>query len=202
MVVLDYNYLADLVINAQNGDSDAFAELYAATYQKQYHFAFSYLKDEYLAQDALQETYILALRNLSKLRDPMLLIAWLNQINFRVCFHLHKKQERYNAELIGFDHSDSETSSTQNTPPQAEMTVSSAEELIVQVDSQKFLMKQILNLPFTESQVIILKFYRNLKHDEIAKLMDISRSTVKRYLKSGKEHLEKLLQQQGGDFFA
>lgn len=81
MVVLDYNYLADLVINAQNGDSDAFAELYAATYQKQYHFAFSYLKDEYLAQDALQETYILALRNLSKLRDPMLLIAWLNQIN-------------------------------------------------------------------------------------------------------------------------
>ena len=202
MVVLDYNYLADLVINAQNGDSDAFAELYAATYQKQYHFAFSYLKDEYLAQDALQESYILALRNLSKLRDPMLLIAWLNQINFRVCFHLHKKQERYNAELIGFDHSDSETSPAQNTPPQSEMTVSSAEELIVQVDSQKFLMKQILNLPFTESQVIILKFYRNLKHDEIAKLMDISRSTVKRYLKSGKEHLEKLLQQQGGDFFA
>ena len=168
MVVLDYNYLADLVINAQNGDSDAFAELYAATYQKQYHFAFSYLKDEYLAQDALQETYILALRNLSKLRDPMLLIDFLNT--------------KY--------------------PPQSEMTVSSAEELIVQVDSQKFLMKQILNLPFTESQVIILKFYRNLKHDEIAKLMDISRSTVKRYLKSGKEHLEKLLQQQGGDFFA
>lgn len=117
MVVLDYNYLADLVINAQNGDSDAFAELYAATYQKQYHFAFSYLKDEYLAQDALQETYILALRNLSKLRDPMLLIAWLNQINFRVCFHLHKKQELYNAELIGFDYSDPETSQAQNTPP-------------------------------------------------------------------------------------
>ena len=39
------------------------------------------------------------------------------------------------------------------------MTVSSAEELIVQVDSQKFLMKQILNLPFTESQVIILQKY-------------------------------------------
>lgn len=200
MVVLDYNYLADLVINAQNGDSDAFAELYAATYQKQYHFAFSYLKDEYLAQDALQETYILALRNLSKLRDPMLLIAWLNQINFRVCFHLHKKQELYNAELIGFDYSDPETSQAQNTPPQSEMTVSSAEELVVQVDSQKFLMNQILNLPFTESQVIILRFYRNLKHDEIAKLMDISKSTVKRYLKSGKEHLLKLLQQQGGDF--
>lgn len=120
MVVLDYNYLADLVVNAQNGDSDAFAELYAATYQKQYHFAYSYLKDEYLAQDALQETYILALRNLSKLRDPMLLIAWLNQINFRVCFHMYKKQERYNEELIGFDvRSETESSTDQNTPPKS-----------------------------------------------------------------------------------
>ena len=117
MATLDYNYVADLVVNAQTGDSDAFAELYAATYQRQYHFAYTYLKDEYLAQDALQETYIIALKNLSKLKDPMLLIAWLNQINFRVCFHLHKKQERYNAELIGFDCSDSETSPAQNTPP-------------------------------------------------------------------------------------
>ena len=118
MVVLDYNYLADLVINAQNGDSDAFAELYAATYQKQYNFAYSYLKDEFLAQDALQEIYITALRNLSKLRDPMLLIAWLNQINFRICFHLHQRQERYNEELIGFDYfTDEELSESHNTPP-------------------------------------------------------------------------------------
>lgn len=120
MVVLDYNYLADLVVSAQNGDSDAFAELYAATYQKQYNFAYSYLKDEFLAQDALQEIYITALRNLSKLRDPMLLIAWLNQINFRICFHLHKRQERYNEELIGFDYyTDEELSESHNTPPKS-----------------------------------------------------------------------------------
>ena len=73
MSALDYNYIAELVVSAQGGDSDAFAELYAATYQKQYHFAYSYLKDEYLAQDALQETYIIALKELTKLQDPMLL---------------------------------------------------------------------------------------------------------------------------------
>lgn len=43
MATLDYNYVADLVVNAQTGDSDAFAELYAATYQRQYHFAYTYL---------------------------------------------------------------------------------------------------------------------------------------------------------------
>ena len=95
MEALDYKYIAKLVSRAQIGDSDAFAELYAATYQRQYLYAYHYLKDEYLAQDALQETYVLALKNLAKLKEPTLVISWLNQINFRVCYNLHKKQQRY-----------------------------------------------------------------------------------------------------------
>lgn len=51
---LDYNYLAELVLKTQRGDSEAFAELYTATYQKQYRFAYRYAKDAYLAQDILQ----------------------------------------------------------------------------------------------------------------------------------------------------
>ena len=54
MAALDYSYLASLVSRVQDGDSNAFAELYAATYQKEYRFAYKYLKEEYLAQDALQ----------------------------------------------------------------------------------------------------------------------------------------------------
>ena len=42
---LDYNYLAELVLKTQRGDSEAFAELYTATYQKQYRFAYRYAKD-------------------------------------------------------------------------------------------------------------------------------------------------------------
>ena len=44
MATLDYNYVADLVVNAQTGDSDAFAELYAATYQRQISFCLHLLK--------------------------------------------------------------------------------------------------------------------------------------------------------------
>lgn len=99
MEVLDYKYIAKLVSRAQLGDSDAFAELYAATYKRQYLYAYRYLKDEYLAQDALQETYILALKHLADLKDPTLVISWLNQINFRVCYNLYKKQIRYNSEM-------------------------------------------------------------------------------------------------------
>ncbi len=202
MAALDYNYMADLVTRAQGGDSDAFAELYAATYQKQYHFAYSYLKDEYLAQDALQETYIIALKDLSKLKDPMLVVAWLNQINFRICFQLHKKQKRYDLEMIEYNDTDSGEKRLDVSPrTDSRSSTRNPEDMVVKVDSREYIMNQILKLPFTEAQVIILKFYRNLKHDEIAELMDISRSSVKRYLNSGKSHLAKVFQQQGGDFY-
>lgn len=201
MPSLDYNYMAELVVNAQSGDSDAFAELYAATYQKQYQFAYSYLKDEYLAQDALQETYIVALKEISKLKDPMLLVAWLNQINFRICFKLNKKQKRYDAEMNEY-HEDASKggnaaiSRAERDPAHYE----NPEDMVVRVDSREYIMNQIMKLPFTEAQVIILRFYRSLKYNEIADLLEISQSSVKRYLNSGKEHLAGVFRQQGGEF--
>ncbi len=69
------------------------------------------------------------------------------------------------------------------------------EDEMIEIDSREYIIKQILSLPFTEAQVIILKYYYNMKHDEIAQLMDISRSSVKRYLISGRAHLEKTLRQ-------
>lgn len=208
MSALDYNYIADLVISAQNKDSNAFAELYAATYQKQYHFAYSYLKDEYLAQDALQETYIIAFKSLSKLQDPMLLTAWLNQINFRICYQLYKKQKQYASEMIDYSGSDGDRESIPASAS-ADLALSQLllsetngpEDIAVRSDSREYIMNQILKLPFTEAQVIILKFYQNLKHDEIAELMDISRSSVNRYLNNGKKHLATVFQQQGGNSF-
>lgn len=191
MEALDYKYIAKLVSRAQIGDSDAFAELYVATYQRQYLYAYHYLKDEYLAQDALQETYVLALKNLAKLKEPTLVISWLNQINFRVCYNLHKKQQRYYSEMI-IDSNDSFDTDF-NTGGISYQT--SPEEAVIKVDSKEYLMNQILNLPFTESQVILMKYYQNLKLNDIAQLMDISRSSVKRYLASGRERLAKVLQQ-------
>lgn len=187
---LDYKYIAQLVIRAQMGDSDAFAELYAATYQRQYLYSLKYLRDEYLAQDALQETYILALKNLTKLKDPTLVISWLNQINFRVCYNMHLKQQRYNQEM-NVTEEDLENV-TSDVTAQATAT---PEDSVVLVDSRRYLINQILNLPFTESQVILLKYYRNMKLEEIAQLMDISRTSVKRYLKAGRERLAKVLQE-------
>ena len=52
-----------------------------------------------------------------------------------------------------------------------------------------------MSLPFSESQAILLRYYNNMKLDEIAKLLDCSRSSVKRYIKNGQDRLRKLIKQ-------
>ena len=103
MAELNYPYIGELVLRAQEGDSDAFAELYVATYQQQYRFSYRYLQDEFLAQDALQETYILALKNITTLRDSHVFVSWLNQINMRVCFDIYRREKRQNQELDRYE---------------------------------------------------------------------------------------------------
>lgn len=182
---LDYDYIGELVERAKSGDSDAFAELYATTYQKQYLFSYCYLKDEYLAQDALQETYVAALKNLNSIRDPKLFVSWLNQINFRVCFTMAAKQAKYNTEMEGY--SDGFESSYMSSD-------ASPEDQVVRVDSNQFILQQVLALPYSESQVILLHYFKGMKLEDIAYIMDVSRSTVKRYLASGKKRLAKSIE--------
>lgn len=185
---LDYEYMAKLVIEAQNSSSDAFAELYAATYQKQYSFAYKYLKDSYLAQDALQETYILALKNLNTLKEPSLFISWLNQICFRVCFNMQRKQNRVTDDLLQFDDDIINNLHTGKQTP---------EEHFMDNEQNKYIIKQVLALPLSESQAIILRYYDNLKIDDIAKFMNISKSTVKRHISNGLNRLKKHLEVYG-----
>lgn len=179
MAELDYNYIEELVENARAGDSDSFAELYAATYQKQYLFSYCYLKDEYLAQDALQETYILALKNLNALKDPKVFVSWLNQINFRVCFKMAGKQAKYNAEMESYA----------DEKFQSKASVESPENTAIRIDEKKYMLAQVLALPSSESQVVFLHYYKMMKLEEIAYMLEISKSTVKRYLASGKKRL-------------
>lgn len=179
----DHSYIANLVIQSQKGNSDSFAEIYALTYNKVYNYACHYLRDTFLAQDAVQEIYILALKNIHKIKDPTLFIAWINQISFHVCYDICKKNnENYGdvaSDIFMFMKDD-----TLYSNPEAQM---------VKADEHARLSKAIETLPLNEQQVIIMKYYNNMKLDTIADAIGVSKSSVKRYLLSGKTALLKIL---------
>ena len=85
MAELDYEYLDRLLKKAKENDSDALAELYAATYRKQYRYACQYIKDPFLAQAILKDVYTCAFENIELLDDSRRLASWLEEINYRIC---------------------------------------------------------------------------------------------------------------------
>lgn len=189
---LDYDYLAKLVRRTQAGDSNAFAELYTATYKKQYRFTYQYVKDPYLAQDVLQDVYILVLKNINSLKNPRLFVSWLNQINFRICYDVCQKRIRHEEEynyVNGVPETD-EHYGNKISDPEKEV-----EERIRQAE----LMSQILSLHPNEAQTIIMRYYNDMSLDEIADAMNCSHSTVKRRLAKGKQELERKLGDRKGE---
>lgn len=178
---LDLAYLNDLVIKAQQGSSNAFAELYAATHQSQYAYAYRCLKDGDLALDALQETFVRALKNLRQLQSPELFIAWLSQISFHVCRDMKKDQTH-----AGLRMQAEEVLGTKAGPDAPE------EEETVRIGGRSYPLQQIESLPLTESQVMLMRYYQDMKPGEVADMLNISRSMVRRYLKSAEKHLGKV----------
>lgn len=85
MAELDYEYLDRLLKKAKENDSDALAELYTATYRKQYRYACQYIKDPFLAQAILKDVYTCAFENIESLDDSRRLASWLEEINYRIC---------------------------------------------------------------------------------------------------------------------
>ncbi len=181
----NHQYLATLVLETRKGNNNAFAELYALTYDKVYNYSRHYLRDDYLAQDAVQEVYISALRRIDTLNDPMLFIAWLNRICFTVCYDICKKNdakygvvtESETLETICDDHIDS------NPESRAEQT-----------DETRRLHRAIESLPLNEQQVIVMKYFNGMKLQDIANATGFSASSVKRYLKTGEAAIKNIME--------
>lgn len=166
MVKLDLTYITHLVLDAMNGSSEAFAELYAATYQEQYRFAYQYLKDEYLAQDALQQTYLQALLELRSLTEPDLFLAQLRYTGYKICF-LMKQQQAHGSKNL--------------------------EQMTLSICGEEYTVSRILTLPFTEAQILLMKYGDRMTISEIAQMMRLSRRAVRRYQVRGQKRLQKIM---------
>lgn len=98
----DYAELAKLVPRLQAGEDQAFTTLYELTNREFHFFAFSILKNETDAQDAVQDTYIKILSSIHTLENHMLFIAWAKQILYHICLRILEKKKDIPAEHMVF----------------------------------------------------------------------------------------------------
>ena len=69
-----------LVVNARDGDRDAYAEIMERFRENAHARAYGVLKDYHLAQDVVQEAFAEAFFGLDKLNEPAAFPGWFKRI--------------------------------------------------------------------------------------------------------------------------
>ena len=77
--------LAALVVNAQKGDLDTYGVIVRRCQGMALATAYARLQDRHLAEDAVQEAFVQAYRDLKDLRTPAAFPGWLKRIVFKHC---------------------------------------------------------------------------------------------------------------------
>lgn len=134
----------------------------------------------------MQEVYILALRKLDTLRDPLCINAWLTQINSRICFNIVKNRRQYLATDFDF----ALESAGEELNPETQLLHNTDEALLYQM---------IDRLPDAQRQVVALRFIRQLSLQQVAEEMECSVSSVTRYIERARESLAQMLKEAQAD---
>ncbi len=165
-------YTELLIIRCQQGEKEAF-ELIVKLWQKPLLvFAMRYLDQEIEAWDAVQETWLAAIKGLNKLQNPSLFVSWLFRIMTNKCIDRirKKKSEVRQLDQANIKFESSETSNESESLSQAIQRLS---------DEHKIL--------------IILRFGQELQIGQIAAMLNITEGTVKSRLHRALARLREIL---------
>lgn len=152
-----------LISRVQSGDKDALDKLLRQYYDKIYSYCFHHVRDVRCAEDICQETFLKLLEHLDEYRHYGKLQNYLYVIAGNKCKDFYKKKKPLYLD---------------------EITVNEISKEQLPAESDTVLMKELVHqLPKELEEVIILRFYQELKYQDIAKILKISASLAKHRVK-------------------
>jgi RNA polymerase sigma factor (sigma-70 family) len=169
----------DLIARCKSGDRDAHYKLYKLYSRAMFSVSYRITGREEDAEDALQEAFISAFRNLDNYRGDAAFGAWLKRIVVNKAINILKKRKHES-----FPEDEQWDVAEDETPAEY------MEELTV--DRVK---KAIEQLPDGYRAVLSLYLLEGYDHQEIAEILSISESTSKSQLNRAKSKLREQLTQ-------
>ncbi|MCZ6676034.1 MAG: sigma-70 family RNA polymerase sigma factor [Candidatus Poribacteria bacterium] len=174
-----------LIVKATAPDADltqrhhAFGEIVRRFQDMAFGVAYALLGDFQLAEDAAQEAFIEAYRNLSKLQETKAFSSWLRQIVIRRC-HRITRRKRPSTEPI----------EKAFNIPSGETDPAAA---IAEKDLKERVLAAIRTLPEKERIATTLFYINGYSQKDIATFMDISIRTIKKQLHDSRKKLKERL---------
>jgi len=159
-------------------------EIYDQYYQKVRKYILHTVRNDWLADDLVQETFIRVNDNLENLRDPVKLQAWIFRIAHNLCQDYFRQQGK--SANLGLEEVSEET-----VPSKAPTTQKELE----QGQMRKCVFGLVNRLPESLRSVIILSDVSEFNQKEIAEIMGITVENVKIRLHRARKKLKELLEE-------
>jgi RNA polymerase sigma-70 factor (ECF subfamily) len=153
--------LRDVVERAARGDQDAFAALVRMSSGRLYAIAYRILRDQYHAEDALQQTLVTIWDQLPRLRDPDRFDAWTYRLIVRASTSLARNEKTPTVPLL---------------PDDADRSV--APDQYRNVADRDQIERGFSHLTADQRAILVLQHYVGLSQAEIADVLGIAIGTA------------------------
>ena len=178
----------ELIQLYKSGNEQAFELLLNRHKNKIYTTIYLIVKDECVAEDLLQETFIKAIKTIKSGRynEEGKFLPWISRIAHNMAIDYFRKQKRYPTIVM------EDGNNVFNTLDFAE---ESYEERQIKNETHAQLRELIQMLPKAQREVLLMRHYMQMSFQEIAELTDVSINTALGRMRYALINLRKLMNQ-------
>jgi RNA polymerase sigma-70 factor (ECF subfamily) len=146
------------------------------------------LDDYHLAEEITQEVFIRAYNSMDSFRGESSPYTWL----YRIALNLSKNSLKRKAKISFLPLS--------MRKKEKDVLAEPLDEKVIRLTTGKKLRNCVLELPLIYHEVIILRYFDDLKISEIAHILHQPEGTVKSKLSRGRELLEAIMRKEGLEY--
>lgn len=181
--MLNQNQIDELVLRSQEGDQDAFGQIYDHMIDQIYKYVFFKTPSMEIAEDLTEDIFFKVWKNVKKYKKQKYpFSSWVFRIAHNEVVDFYRK----NKSVIALDEA-LQDQKRENMP----------ETLVENKLIQKEVQSALQNLPEKQSQAIVLKYINDFSNQEIAYTMNKSETAIRILLSRGLEKLKKMLTEKG-----
>ncbi|HXK62091.1 MAG TPA: sigma-70 family RNA polymerase sigma factor [Acidobacteriota bacterium] len=184
--------LDSLVDAAKGGDIEAFSELYGLYGKKILNYIFRLTGSREEAEDLMQDTFVLAFRNLESLKENTKFQSWLFRIAQNSVFQKYRGKT---PQIESIDIHDSNESGVSELPALSK----GPEDRVLSEELERVVQKAINELPEKYRQVFVLSAIQRLSYQEISEIVGRSLASVKSDIHRARVEVRDKIKQYLGD---
>jgi RNA polymerase sigma-70 factor (ECF subfamily) len=173
-----------LVRDVRRGSPTAFGAMMRRYNRRLYRTARAILKDDSLAEDALQEAYLAAFRHMDEFRGDAALGTWLTRIVVNQALQALRRTRRDRV-VVPFEESDAQHEALNV----ADSPDTGPENMLLRAQTRRLIERNIDALPEGYRTVFVLREVEDLTVEETAAALDIPAATVRTRLFRAKARL-------------